>query len=272
MTNFGRIISDCLFSLALSVLAVFGKQALSVHAVFGKQALSVHAVFGKQALSVLAVFGKQALSVHAVFGKQALSVHAVFGKQALSVHAVFGKQALSVHAVFGKQALSIHAVFGKQALSVHAVFGIYYFVCLIVQISGHRFSNSEEEIILLNGRVKSMGDLLDSRSLSDHGDFLMDDVPGRTSRPKSMYEGSNLRLVNATTQNGAAYSNRQQMSQPPPAPPPPPPGPGPKMAPTSTPVADYNTEEDSAKYKKNPKFAGIQLRKTETKDRSAPKI
>ncbi|XP_076075472.1 BAR/IMD domain-containing adapter protein 2-like isoform X3 [Mytilus galloprovincialis] len=225
----------------------------------------------------------------------------------------------------------------------------------------------------LNGRVKSMGDLLDNRSLSDHGDFLMDDVPGRTSRPKSMYEGSNLRLVNATnqlqqrghnmghsapspplppppppittssnpatslatlfsasrlpspalsrkpsfhapshgtavppapshgtaippappiptappppplpgaqskssviSQNGAAYSNRQQMSQPPPAPPPPPPGPGPKMAPPSTPVADYNhTEEDSAKFKKNPKFAGIQLRKTETKDRSAPKI
>lgn len=45
-----------------------------------------------------------------------------------------------------------------------------------------------------------MGDLLDNRSLSDHGDFLMDDVPGRTSRPKSMYEGSNLRLVNATNQ------------------------------------------------------------------------
>lgn len=45
-----------------------------------------------------------------------------------------------------------------------------------------------------------MGDLLDNRSLSDHGDYLMDDVPGRTSRPKSMYEGSNLRLVNATNQ------------------------------------------------------------------------
>lgn len=26
------------------------------------------------------------------------------------------------------------------------------------------------------------------------------------------------------------------------------------------------------RFKKNPKFAGIQLRKTETKDRSAPKI
>ena len=45
-----------------------------------------------------------------------------------------------------------------------------------------------------------MGDLLDSRSLSEHGDFYMDDVPGRMSRPKSMYEGSNLRLVNSANQ------------------------------------------------------------------------
>lgn len=52
----------------------------------------------------------------------------------------------------------------------------------------------------MNGRVKSVGDLLDSRSLSEHADFYLDDVPGRTSRPKSMYEGSNLRLVNGTNQ------------------------------------------------------------------------
>ena len=45
-----------------------------------------------------------------------------------------------------------------------------------------------------------MGDLLDSRSLTEQDGFLMDDVPGRISRPKSMYEGSNLRLVNNTNQ------------------------------------------------------------------------
>lgn len=52
----------------------------------------------------------------------------------------------------------------------------------------------------MNGRVKSTGDLLDSRSLSENADFYLDDVSGRTSRPKSMYEGSNLRLVNNTNQ------------------------------------------------------------------------
>lgn len=126
---------------------------------------------------------------------------------------------------------------------------------------------------VMNGRVKSMGDLLDSRSLSEHADFYLDDVPGRTSRPKSMYEGSNLRLVNSTNQNGGSYTSRQQQSQPPPAPPPPIPQTGPpKMSHPTPPAADYNTEEDREKYKKNPKFSGVQLRKTETRDRSGPRV
>lgn len=217
----------------------------------------------------------------------------------------------------------------------------------------------------MNGRVKSMGDLLDSRSLTERDGFYMD-VPGSTTRPKSMYEGSNLRLVNGIdqlqqgvnhagyssapspplppppppistsspinfttslatifsanhipappalsrqpsfhsnsaippappvpppppapplpgaqsktsviSQNGGSYTSRQQQSQPPPAPPPPPLGMAsgpPKTSPPTPPAADYNTEEDKEKYKKNPKFSGVQLRKTETRDRSAPRV
>lgn len=53
----------------------------------------------------------------------------------------------------------------------------------------------------LSQRVKSMCEL-DTRSISDGaGSFLVDgDIPGVTRRPKSLYEGSELRLVNNPTQ------------------------------------------------------------------------
>ncbi|XP_060080451.1 LOW QUALITY PROTEIN: brain-specific angiogenesis inhibitor 1-associated protein 2-like [Ylistrum balloti] len=117
-------------------------------------------------------------------------------------------------------------------------------------------------------RVKSMGDL-DTRSLSDGGSFLVDgDIPGAARRPKSVYEGSGLRLVNNPTQNVATtsgYGNRQSSSNPPPPPPPvsssfqddsrpgPPtsmPPPPPKMSNGqggSHPAEDYETDEEDTK-------------------------
>lgn len=138
-------------------------------------------------------------------------------------------------------------------------------------------------------RVKSMGDL-DTRSLSDGGSFLVDgDIPGATRRPKSVFEGSGLRLVNNPTQNEATssgYGNRQSLNNPPPPPPPvsfreegrpgPPttmPPPPPKTSNSGLhPTEDYETDEEDTNFKRNPKFAAVNLKKTVTNDRSKPRI
>nr|XP_022317305.1 brain-specific angiogenesis inhibitor 1-associated protein 2-like protein 2 isoform X2 [Crassostrea virginica] len=68
---------------------------------------------------------------------------------------------------------------------------------------------------MMNGRVKSMGDLLDDSP--DSGGYLMDhNMPGTTQRPKSLYEGSGTRLpmnhsppVMRHTGNKAANAHHQ---------------------------------------------------------------
>ncbi|KAJ8318378.1 hypothetical protein KUTeg_003469 [Tegillarca granosa] len=52
----------------------------------------------------------------------------------------------------------------------------------------------------LQSRAKSLGEL-DNQSLSENSGYNFEhDIPGNIRRPKSMYDGSNLRLVNSTSQ------------------------------------------------------------------------
>lgn len=48
-------------------------------------------------------------------------------------------------------------------------------------------------VVRMNGRVKSMGDLLDDSP--ENGSYFMEhSMPGSAQRPKSLYEGSGTRL------------------------------------------------------------------------------
>lgn len=116
-------------------------------------------------------------------------------------------------------------------------------------------------------RVKSVGDLLDSRSLVDQP-FYEHDIPGNIRRPKSLYDGPPQ--VNSVTQNpqvthgnalpsaSSAYASPSRQQRQPPPPPPPA-------------NEDFGIEED-VNYKENPMFSSVSLRRTKTNDRSAPKI
>lgn len=126
-------------------------------------------------------------------------------------------------------------------------------------------------------RVKSVGDMLDSRSLLDQP-FYEHDIPGNIRRPKSLYDGPGPggHHVSSVTQHpqvthgnalpsaSSAYGSpaRQQNRLPPP---PPPPATGTRQN------ADFGIEED-VNYKQNPMFSSVSLRRTKTNDRSAPKI
>lgn len=66
------------------------------------------------------------------------------------------------------------AVFGKQYIMDQFLINIGY-------------------VVRMNGRVKSMGDLLDDSP--ENGSYFMEhSMPGSAQRPKSLYEGSGTRL------------------------------------------------------------------------------
>ncbi|KAK3610732.1 hypothetical protein CHS0354_028128 [Potamilus streckersoni] len=131
----------------------------------------------------------------------------------------------------------------------------------------------------VNHRIRSMGDLLDSRSLSDQN-YGSPDVPGNARRPNSMFEETSLNVVSSVSQqphppspdtigppggNGTQYGNPARQPSYPPPPPPAPPGS------QNHPPVDYGGEDDVT-FQSNPMFANVSLRKAVTNDRSAPKI
>lgn len=115
-------------------------------------------------------------------------------------------------------------------------------------------------------RVKSVGDLLDSRSLLDQP-FYEQDIPGNIRRPKSLYEGphQNPQVTHGNTLPSAssAYGSPSRQGRQPP--PPPPPSTGARQN-------EDNGIEVDVNYKENPMFSSVSLRRTKTNDRSAPKI
>nr|XP_034313464.1 brain-specific angiogenesis inhibitor 1-associated protein 2 isoform X3 [Crassostrea gigas] len=133
---------------------------------------------------------------------------------------------------------------------------------------------------MMNGRVKSMGDLLDDSP--ENGSYFMEhSMPGSAQRPKSLYEGSGTRLpMNSSppamrsTQGsmpGYGHLSRQQHSIPPP-PPPAPPGPPPIGGQQRGPAMNYGTDEEDSDFRRNPNFANVSLRRTVTNDRSKPRF
>lgn len=128
--------------------------------------------------------------------------------------------------------------------------------------------DSQEFKLNPNQRYKSVGDLLDSRSLSEYAHHYDHDIPGNVRRPKSLYEGphhgaSAPQNPHLTTASSSRYGSpsRQQPSQPPPLPPS-----------LHRPEVHDAEIEENVNYRSNPMFASVSLRQTKTNDRSAPKV